>query len=784
MVVTDVEGTTATDTDDATVTITDIPPTIGLVKTANPLSRPAPGGAFTFDVVVTNTSFEPVTVTSLTDDVYGNLDGRGTCAVGAVLVANGGTYSCTFSGDFTGAPNASQTDVVTATAVDNDGTTVDASDDAVVTLTPVAAVLTTQASAGSVGAQVFDTATLAGGFNPTGTITFQLYGPNNDTCAGAPVFTSVKPVTGSTDPRIVVSDPYILPTVGVYHFVATYSGDANNAAVGPSDCLDPAETVGVGRMAVDLSTTASPAVTLGGAVFDTATLAAGFNPTGTITFTVFGPDDATCAGPPVFTSVRPVNGNGTYTSDQFTPTAPGLYRFVAGYSGDVNNAPAVTPCDDPLEQVRVNAGPEIEVVKTAIPGTVAVPGGPVAFSVVVTNRSGVALTIRSLTDDIYGDVTQRLESTCTNAIGTVLAPAPGPGNTYSCNFVADVRGALGSSHTDVVTVTATDDTGTMVTDSDDATVTVVGMPPAITTTKTAAPTGLPEPGGSFSFTLTVRNSGPVAVTVTTLVDDVYGDLNGRGTCAAGAVLAPGGTYTCTFTGNFFGDVGDTQTDTITTTAVDETGQTVTSRSEATVDITDVPPTITVTKTPDPVSRPAPGGTFRFTVSVTNTSYEPVTITALTDDIYGDLDGRGSCNVGVVLAANGGSYSCAFDGDFSGASGASQTDTVTATATDDDGTTVTAVAKATVTLTGPGTPPVTVPPVTPASPLVTATSPPFVPTTPRTLVRTGSELAGAARLAGILLLLGVTLVAATRRFGEPLTSEVVEVTDAVDGRPRP
>ena len=47
-------------------------------------------------------------------------------------------------------------------------------------------------------------------------------------------------------------------------------------------------------------------------------------------------------------------------------------------------------------------------------------------------------------------------STCNTAIGTVLAPAPGPGNTYTCRFIGAVTAPPGSTHTDVVTVTATD----------------------------------------------------------------------------------------------------------------------------------------------------------------------------------------------------------------------------------------------------------------------------------------------------------------------------------------
>ena len=52
---------------------------------------------------------------------------------------------------------------------------------------------------------------------------------------------------------------------------------------------------------------------------------------------------------------------------------------------------------------------------------------------------------------------------------------------------AFVAGNAGDSETDVVTASGTDDDGAPVTDSDDATVTVTGVAPAITVTKTASP---------------------------------------------------------------------------------------------------------------------------------------------------------------------------------------------------------------------------------------------------------------------------------------------------------
>ncbi|MCA1684308.1 MAG: FG-GAP-like repeat-containing protein, partial [Actinobacteria bacterium] len=142
-----------------------------------------------------------------------------------------------------------------------------------------------------------------------------------------------------------------------YRFRASYSGDANNNPTSGA-CGDPAEAVVVVRSHIDIATAASASVAVGGTVNDTATISGGSFPTGTITFNLYGPSDATCASPPVFTSTVPVNGNGNYQSGPFTPVTAGTYRFRASYSGDANNNPAgPTACSDPAEQVLVTAAP-------------------------------------------------------------------------------------------------------------------------------------------------------------------------------------------------------------------------------------------------------------------------------------------------------------------------------------------------------------------------------------------------------------------------------------------
>jgi hypothetical protein len=81
-------------------------------------------------------------------------------------------------------------------------------------------------------------------------------------------------------------------------------------------------------------------------------------PGATVTFSLYGPDDATCAGAPVFTTTvdYPVGG-GAVNSGPFTPTAAGTYRWIAVYSGDANNAGSAGACNDTNESTPVSATP-------------------------------------------------------------------------------------------------------------------------------------------------------------------------------------------------------------------------------------------------------------------------------------------------------------------------------------------------------------------------------------------------------------------------------------------
>jgi hypothetical protein len=213
----------------------------------------------------------------------------------------------------------------------------------------------------AVGESATDTAVasgLGGGPTPTGTITFDVFGPNDSTCARQPTFTSAsRPLSPGAIPSQsrATSGPFTPGVAGTYNWVATYSGDANYVSV-TTPCNAPNETTVVSRARPSITTSATPMANLGEPISDTATLGNAAGPpaaTGTIRFMVFGPNNPTCAPPAAFTSAVPVNGNGTYQSGPFTPTQPGIYQYVAAYSGDANYAPVATACNDPNETSTV-----------------------------------------------------------------------------------------------------------------------------------------------------------------------------------------------------------------------------------------------------------------------------------------------------------------------------------------------------------------------------------------------------------------------------------------------
>jgi hypothetical protein len=233
-------------------------------------------------------------------------------------------------------------------------------------------------SSGTVGVTLNDSATLTGGFNPTGTITFNLYGTTDSGCTGSPIYTQ------TVDVSVAATSPgYTTTQAGTYHWAATYSGDGNNEGAS-SSCA--AEAVIVGKASPSITTSPSPAAgIIGDTLNDSATLSGGFNPTGTITFNLYGPADTACGGPPIYTQT--VDVAVASTSPGFTTVDAGTYHWTATYNGDNNNNTASSACID--EAVVIGPVPTtISTAQTILPNDSATisasaggtPTGTVHFS--------------------------------------------------------------------------------------------------------------------------------------------------------------------------------------------------------------------------------------------------------------------------------------------------------------------------------------------------------------------------------------------------------------------
>jgi uncharacterized repeat protein (TIGR01451 family) len=209
---------------------------------------------------------------------------------------------------------------------------------------------------------------------------------------------------------------------------ATVSGDQADADM--SDNSATATTM------ADLATRASPSLTgapsggtLGGAITDAVTLAGASSPTGTISFSLYGPGDTGCTIA-LAQSTATVTGNGSYSSAPFTATTAGAYRWVAAYGGDGANAPAGPgACGDPTQTVSVRAVPSLAI--RALGSTAA--GGTISAQATLAGGTVVTGTI---TLDLYGPG----DTGCTRSLASTTAGVSGNGIYGSRPFTTQASG--------------------------------------------------------------------------------------------------------------------------------------------------------------------------------------------------------------------------------------------------------------------------------------------------------------------------------------------------------
>ena len=394
-----------------------------------------------------------------------------------------------------------------------------------------------------------DTADLEGGFNPTGNITFELFQ------GSTLVHTEMVAVSGNGAYTTPIG--FTLPTsgtvAGAYQWVAVYGGDGNNGEVSDGD--PAAEQVDVIPASPTLLTTASPNVTLPAPVptflTDTADLTGGFNPGGSIIFTLTGPGGFS------YTQMDTISGNGAYSASTTLPTTgtvAGTYTWTANYEGDANNAAAADQ-GGAEEQTVVGAAsltlvtiasPNV-TLPTGPPGTVTLsdsaflsggqsPTGSIVFTLTGPNGFSFSEDVTVSGNGAYSASTVLPTTGAVTGVYTWTAHYSGDANNNAANDQGDI------AEQTVVSPASP----TLVTTASPA-VTLPARPPGtVTLSDSALLSGGYHPGGSIVFTLT----GPGGFSF--MQTDA---VSGNGAYTASATLPTTGTVagTYTWTANYYGD---------------------------------------------------------------------------------------------------------------------------------------------------------------------------------------------------------------------------------------
>jgi uncharacterized repeat protein (TIGR01451 family) len=524
---------------------------------------------------------------------------------------------------------------------------------------------TLSSSSVTVGDTVHDSAGLTGATSTAGgTVAYTVY--TNDTCSAGARTAGTKGVTNGV---VTDSDGLVFASAGTFYWQAVYSGDGNNNGA-TSACKS--EILTVEKVTPTIATTLSATTgAVGDTVHDSATLSgATSNAGGTVIYTVYTND--TCSADARTAGTKGVTNGVVTDSDGLVFASAGTFYWQAVYSGDGNNNGATSACKSEILSIGKN-GPTIsttlsadEVVigsgvhdSAALHGATADAGGTVIYTVYSNNECSSGARDAGTKAVTSGVVTDSDSLTFPTA-GTFYWQA-----VYSGD--ANNGGATSPCSEEQLTVDR----------------------PAIAITKNPKSQSV-DSGGTASFTITVTNTGTVALTNVAVTDGLAPN------CAKTiGALAPGQStsYTCTL-----GGVTSAFTNSATASGHPPVGPDVTATDTAPVTVNATPPPpstppappapkidLAIAKTATPSSS-ALGDRVTWTLTIKNNGPSGATGVTVADPIPAGMryvsstTTQGTCTGGVMLSCQLGSMASGASVTITLVTTSSATGTITNTAT--------------------------------------------------------------------------------------------------------
>jgi hypothetical protein len=317
-----------------------------------------------------------------------------------------------------------------------------------------------------------------------------------------------------------------------------------------------------------ITTTPGKPTTLydGNKLTDTAYLSGGLSPTGTVTFTLYGPNNAV-----VDTETAAVNPDGTATTPNgYIPTMSGIYQWVAAYNGDAFNLPISSKMGDEPEMVLAPSPSTPKLTTSAsetaggvvgsavLSDTATLSGGnmvaagtptpTITFNLIAPNGNTVYTEVQTVTGDTsYTTTGTGTGSDVATQVGTYYWNVTYSGNAFNISVTHNGQNYTSEQET------TTQATPSLTTSAGETANGVVGG--AVLSDTATLSGGYMVAAGSPAPTLTFNLVAPNGSTVYTETQTVTGDTSytttGSGT---GSELASQvGTYywNVTYSGNTF-----------------------------------------------------------------------------------------------------------------------------------------------------------------------------------------------------------------------------------------